>query len=52
MFLARGKVGPFRVETEPMPGADDTVAVRTVLYDEGLGDRVTTVGSYLFRSAQ
>ena len=29
MFLARGKVGPFRVETEPMPGADGTVAVRT-----------------------
>lgn len=27
MFLARGKVGPFRVETEPMAGADGTVAV-------------------------
>jgi hypothetical protein len=52
MFMARGKVGPFRVETEPMTGADGTVAVRTVMYDEGLGDRVTTVGSYLFRSAQ
>ncbi|MFG1932815.1 hypothetical protein ACGFK1_19545 [Mycobacterium sp. NPDC048908] len=51
MFMARGKAGPFRVETEPMAGADSTVAVRTVLYDEGLDDRVTTVGSYLFRSA-
>ncbi len=51
MFMARGKTGPFRVETEPMPGADGTVAVRTVMYDEGNGDRVTTVGSYLFRSA-
>jgi hypothetical protein len=51
MFMARGKVGPFRVETEPMTGADRTVAVRTELYDEGLGDRVATVGSYLFRSA-
>jgi hypothetical protein len=51
MFLARGKAGPFRVETEPMLGADGTVAVRTVMYDEGVDDRITTVGSYLFRSA-
>jgi hypothetical protein len=52
MFMARAKTGPFRVETEPMLGADGTVAVRTVMYDEGNGDRVTTVGSYLLRSAQ
>jgi hypothetical protein len=52
MFLARGKAGPFRVETEPMRGADGTVAVRTVMYDEGADGRITTVGSYLFRSAQ
>jgi hypothetical protein len=52
MFVARGKAGPFRVETEPMTGPDGTVAVRTVMYDEGLADRVTTVGSYLFHSAQ
>ena len=52
MFMARGKAGPFRVETEPMSGAGDTLAVRTVMYDEGAGDRVTTVGSYLFRSGQ
>lgn len=51
MFVARGKAGPFRVEAEPLVGADGTVAVRTVMYDEGAGDRVTTVGSYLFRSA-
>ena len=50
MFMARGKVGPFRVETEPMRGADNSVAVRTVMYDEGADDRITTVGSYLFRS--
>ncbi|HEX2286146.1 MAG TPA: hypothetical protein VHI10_15185 [Mycobacterium sp.] len=50
MFLARGKAGPFRVETEPMPGADGTVAVRVVMHDEGVDDRLTTVGSYLFRS--
>jgi hypothetical protein len=52
MFLARGKVGPFRVETEPMPGAGGMVAVRTVMHDEGVDDRITTVGSYLFRSAE
>ena len=48
MFLARGKAGPFRVETEPMVGADGTLAVRTVTHDEGVDDRITTVGSYLF----
>jgi hypothetical protein len=52
MFLARGKTGPFRVETEPMPGADGMLAVRTVMHDEGVDDRITTVGSYLFRSAE
>jgi hypothetical protein len=51
MFLARGKAGPFRVETEPMPGADGVVAVRAVMRDEGVDDRITTVGSYLFRTA-
>jgi hypothetical protein len=51
MFMARGKSGPFRVEPEPMLGADGTIAVRTVMYDEGACDRITTVGSYLFRSA-
>jgi hypothetical protein len=49
MFLARGKAGPFRVETEPMVGADGVVAVRAVMHDEGVDDRITTVGSYLFR---
>jgi hypothetical protein len=49
MFVARGKVGPFRVGIEPMAGADGTVAVRTVMHDEGADDRMTTVGSYLFR---
>lgn len=51
MFLARGKVGPFRVETEPMTGADGVVAVRALMHDEGVDDRVTTVASYLFRVA-
>jgi hypothetical protein len=49
MFMARGKVGPFRAETEAMAGADGVVAVRVLLYDEGNGDRLTTTGSYAFR---
>jgi hypothetical protein len=49
MFVARGKVGPFHVDSEPFAGADGTVAVRVVMHDEGADDRVTTVGSYLFR---
>jgi hypothetical protein len=52
MFLARGKVGPFRVETEPLAGAEGVIAVRTVLHDEGVDDRVTTVGSYLLRRSE
>ncbi|AFM17644.1 hypothetical protein Mycch_2883 [Mycolicibacterium chubuense NBB4] len=52
MFLARGKAGPFRVDTEVIPGSPDTVAVRVMMHDEGTGDRLTTVGSYLFRAAR
>jgi hypothetical protein len=51
MFLARGKVGPFRVETEPIGSPDGVVAVRVVMYDEGNGDRAITAGSYVFSSA-
>jgi hypothetical protein len=50
MFLARGKVGPFRVETEPMTGPDGTIAVRVLMRDEGNGDRLITTASYQFRS--
>jgi hypothetical protein len=52
MFIARGKVGPFRIEGEPFAGADGVVAVRVMMRDEGVDDRVTTVGSYLFRAKQ
>jgi acyl-coenzyme A thioesterase PaaI-like protein len=48
MFVARGKTGPFRIEAEPLAGAQGTVAVRTVMHDEGADDRVITVGSYVF----
>lgn len=49
MFLARGKVGPFRVETEPMNGADGMIAVRVLMRDEGNIDRLITTASYQFR---
>ncbi|MDT5014537.1 MAG: hypothetical protein QOD39_697 [Mycobacterium sp.] len=48
MFLARGKAGPFRVEAEPMAGAEGTIAVRVLMSDEGNDDRLITVGSYVF----
>ena len=51
MFLARGKIGPFRAETEPIVGSDGVVAVRIVLHDEGEGDRAVTAASYQFRQA-
>lgn len=51
MFLARGKVGPFRAQTERLRGADGTVAVRVQLYDEGNENRLITVGSYVFGTA-
>ncbi|CAN5786537.1 hypothetical protein BH10ACT9_BH10ACT9_48940 [soil metagenome] len=52
MFLSRGKVGPFRVDTEAMTGPGGGVAVRTLLHDEGNGGRAITVGSYLFRNGE
>ena len=50
MFVARGKSGPFRIDAEAISGANGTVAVRTIMRDEGADDRVITVGSYLFES--
>ncbi len=50
MFLARGKVGPFRAEAEAVVGSDGVAAVRMMLHDEGEGDRAVTTGSYQFRS--
>jgi len=50
MFMARGKAGPFRVEAEPLRGADGLIAVRVVMRDEGNDDRLTTVASYQFRA--
>ena len=51
MFLARGKVGPFRVEGEPAAGSGGTIGVRVTLHDEGADDRTITAATYLFRVA-
>jgi hypothetical protein len=48
MFLARGKVGPFRVEGEVFDGAG-RIGVRLVMHDEGNGDRSVTAASAVFR---
>jgi hypothetical protein len=50
MFLARGKSGPFRAETETLEGAGGTIAVRVLLHDEGNDDKVITSASYVFRA--
>src|ERR1700757_2438911 len=52
MFIARGKVGPFRIEGEPLAGADGVVAVCVMMHDEGVDDRLTTLGSYTLRRAR
>ena len=49
MFLARGKVGPFRADAEGLAGPDGVAAVRLLLHDEGDGDRAVTAASYQFR---
>jgi hypothetical protein len=48
MFLARGKVGPFRVDGEGVRGADGRVGARMVLHDEGNEDRAVTSASAVF----
>jgi len=45
MFLARGKVGPFRVDGEAVRGSADKIGVRMTLHDEGNGDRMVTSAS-------
>ncbi len=45
MFLARGKIGPFRVDGEAVQGTEGRVGVRLVLFDEGNGGRPITSGS-------
>jgi hypothetical protein len=51
MFLARGKVGPFRVDGRAVHGASGRVGVAMTLHDEGNDDRAITSGSAIFRQA-
>jgi hypothetical protein len=51
MFVARGKVGPFRVAGEAISGQQGRVACRLSLHDVGNGDRVVTSASAAFRPA-
>lgn len=47
MFMARGKVGPFRVEGTAHPGPGK-VGVRMLLHDEGNGDAAVTSAAAVF----
>lgn len=51
MFLARGKVGPFRVDGEAQRGTDDSgrIGVQLTLHDEGNGDRAVSAATLTFR---
>jgi hypothetical protein len=49
MFLARGKVGPFRADGDAVRGADSKVGARLVLHDEGNEDRAVTSASAVFQ---
>jgi hypothetical protein len=48
MFLARGKTGPFRFVAEALAGSD-AVGARTMVYDDGAGERLITVAAHVFR---
>jgi hypothetical protein len=47
MHLARGKVGPFRVDTQAIPAQDGRIAVLLTLHDEGNEDRAVTAATYV-----
>jgi hypothetical protein len=49
MFLARGKVGPFRVDGEAVGGTDGRVGVRMTLHDEGNDGQAVTSASAVLR---
>jgi acyl-coenzyme A thioesterase PaaI-like protein len=48
LFVARGKVGPFRADGEAVRGAGSKVGVRVSLYDEGDDERLVTAASASF----
>ncbi|HEX5586662.1 MAG TPA: hypothetical protein VFZ17_05100, partial [Acidimicrobiia bacterium] len=51
MFVARGKVGPFRASGEAFPASGGRVGCSVTLVDEGNGDREVTSSSAVFRPA-
>ena len=51
MFVARGKVGPFRATAEAFAGSAGRIGARVAIHDEGNGDRVVTSASLQFRVA-
>jgi len=51
MFMARGKVGPFRVDGQALRGRDASrVGVQLTIHDEGNADRMISAASLLFRA--
>jgi hypothetical protein len=48
MFVARGKVGPFRASGNAFAGANGRVGCRLTLHDEGADDRVVTSAAASF----
>lgn len=48
MFMARGKVGPFRVEATAHPSGVGRVGVRMVLHDEGNNNKAVTSAAAVF----
>jgi hypothetical protein len=52
MFLARGKVGPFRADTEAVVGTEGRVAARVTIVDEGNESRAITAGSAMFKRVE
>lgn len=51
MFVARGKVGPFRVSGQASAGSLGRIGCRLTLHDEGNADRAITSASAVFRPA-
>jgi hypothetical protein len=49
MFLARGKVGPFRVEGYGVKGLDGRIGVRLTMNDEGNNDRRISAASAILQ---
>jgi hypothetical protein len=49
MFVARGKVGPFRTDGEAFDGGGGHIGCRVTLRDEGNNSRAVSVASAVFR---